>query len=109
MAHAFLSNRVVTPQGTRPAALLTDDGIIEAICRPSEIPSDAILHDYGNLAILPGLVDTALIPNNKRLDRGAMLSTAEVAHAVMQIVNSPASSCPVEVTLEPQLDPERVR
>jgi len=59
--------------------------------------------------ILPGLVDTALIPNNKRLDRAAMLSTADVAHAVMQIVNSPARSCLVEVTLEPQLDPERPR
>jgi len=57
--------------------------------------------------IVPGLVDTALIPNNKRLDRAAMLSTADVAQAVMQIVNSPAGACPVEVTLEPQLDPER--
>jgi dehydrogenase/reductase SDR family protein 4 len=57
--------------------------------------------------IVPGLVDTALIPNNKRLDRAAMLSTADVAHAVMQIVNSPAGACPVEVALEPQLDPER--
>jgi dehydrogenase/reductase SDR family member 4 len=59
--------------------------------------------------IIPGLVDTALIPNNKRLDRAAMLSTADVAQAVMQIVNSPAGACPVEVTLEPQLDPERPR
>jgi dehydrogenase/reductase SDR family member 4 len=57
--------------------------------------------------IVPGLVDTPLIPNNKRLDRGAMLSTADVAHAVMQIVNSPAGACPVEMTLEPQMDPER--
>ena len=57
--------------------------------------------------VIPGLVDTALIPNNKRLDRAAMLSTADVAHAVMQIVNSPAGACPVEVTLEPQIDPER--
>ena len=57
--------------------------------------------------IVPGLVDTALIPNNKRLDRAAMLSTSDVAYAVMQIVNSPAGACPVEVTLEPQLDPER--
>jgi 3-oxoacyl-[acyl-carrier protein] reductase len=57
--------------------------------------------------IVPGLVDTALIPNNKRLDRAAMLSTADVAQAVMQIVNSPAGACPVEVILEPQLDPER--
>ena len=57
--------------------------------------------------IIPGLVDTALIPNNKRLDRAAMLSPADVAHAVMQIVNSPARACPVEVALEPQIDPER--
>jgi short-subunit dehydrogenase len=59
--------------------------------------------------VIPGLVDTALIPNNKRLDRSAMLSTGDVAHAVMQIVNSSARSCPVEVTLEPQIDPERPR
>ncbi len=59
--------------------------------------------------IVPGLVDTTLIPNNKRLDRAAMLSTNDVAQAVMQIVNSPARACPVELTLEPQLDPERPR
>jgi NADP-dependent 3-hydroxy acid dehydrogenase YdfG len=59
--------------------------------------------------IVPGLVDTSLIPNNKRLDRAAMLSTADVAHAVMQIIECPAGACPVEVTLEPQLDPERPR
>ncbi len=59
--------------------------------------------------IVPGLVDPALIPNTQRLDRAAMLSTANVAQAVMQIVNSPTRACPVEVTLEPQLDPERPR
>ena len=59
--------------------------------------------------VVPGLVDTALIPNNKRLDRAAMLTTVDVARAVMQIVNSPAGACPVEVTLEPQLDPEHPR
>jgi len=57
--------------------------------------------------IVPGLVDTALIPNNKRLDRAAMLTGADVARAVMQVVNSPAGACAVEVSLEPQLDPER--
>jgi dehydrogenase/reductase SDR family protein 4 len=59
--------------------------------------------------IVPGLVDTALIPNNKRLHRASMLSTADVAQAVMQIVKAPARACPVELTLEPQLDPERPR
>jgi allantoinase len=58
MAHAFLSKRIVTPQGTQPGALLVDDGTIRAICRASEIPTDAIAHDCGNDALLPGLVDT---------------------------------------------------
>ncbi len=59
--------------------------------------------------VIPGLVDTALIPPNKRLDRARMISPDQVAAAVMQIVNSPAAVCPVEIVLEPQLDPERAR
>lgn len=31
MAHAFASNRAVTPQGTQSAALLVDGGTIHAI------------------------------------------------------------------------------
>jgi allantoinase len=58
MAHAFLSKRIVTPQGTQPGALLVEDGAIRAVCRPSEVPSDATVDDYGNDALLPGLVDT---------------------------------------------------
>src|ERR1700733_4768601 len=58
MAHAFLSNRVVTPQGTQPAALLVEDGKIRAICRASELPADTVLRNCGSDAILPGLVDT---------------------------------------------------
>ncbi len=59
--------------------------------------------------IVPGLVDTALIPNNKRLDRELMLSPDDVAAAVLNIVKSPARVCPVEVVLHPQRRPERVK
>jgi allantoinase len=58
MAHAFLSKRIVTPRGTQPGALLVEDEKIRGICRPSEIPVDAIGHDCGSDALLPGLVDT---------------------------------------------------
>jgi allantoinase len=58
MAHAFISKRIVTPQGTQPGALLVEDEKIRAICKLSEIPVDAIAHDCGNDALLPGLVDT---------------------------------------------------
>ncbi len=57
--------------------------------------------------IIPGLVDTEFIPANKRLDRGAMLQPADVARAVMQVIDSPPHLCPVEITLEPQRDPMR--
>lgn len=60
-------------------------------------------------AILPGLTDTAFVPANKRVDRAAFLRPEEVAAAVLQIVRSPASVCPVELVLEPQRDPLRTR
>jgi short-subunit dehydrogenase len=56
--------------------------------------------------VVPGLVDTDLIPANKRLDRKRMLSAEQVASAVMQIVASPPGACPIEIVLEPQFDPE---
>jgi short-subunit dehydrogenase len=58
--------------------------------------------------VIPGLVDTALIPANKRLDRARMLSPEQVAAAVRMIVDSPPGASPVEITLEPQIAPERV-
>ncbi len=59
--------------------------------------------------VIPGLVDTTLIPNNKRLDRELMLAPDDVAAAVLDIVKSPARVCPVEVVLHPQRRPERTK
>lgn len=57
--------------------------------------------------IVPGLVDTPLIPNNKRIDRSAMMAAEDVAAAVMQIIESPPRTAAVELVLEPRSDPER--
>jgi NAD(P)-dependent dehydrogenase (short-subunit alcohol dehydrogenase family) len=57
--------------------------------------------------IVPGLVDTALIPENKRLDRAKMLRAEDVAEAVMDVVRAQPGACPVEIALEPQHEPER--
>ncbi len=59
--------------------------------------------------ILPGLVDTALVPNNKRLDRELMLAPDDVAAAVIGIVKSPPRVCPMEIVLQPQRRPERAK
>ncbi|MGD0291180.1 MAG: SDR family oxidoreductase [Candidatus Binataceae bacterium] len=57
--------------------------------------------------VIPGLIDTSLIPHNKRLDRRLMLRPEDVAAAVISIINAPAGVCPVELVLEPQRDPLR--
>ena len=57
--------------------------------------------------ILPGLTNTSLIPQNKRLQRGAMLQPQDVAAAVMNVVNAPRHVCPVEIVLETARDPMR--
>jgi allantoinase len=55
---AFLSRRVVTPDAVRPSALLIEDGRILGIVAPHQVPPHAQIHDFGNAAILPGLVDS---------------------------------------------------
>ena len=102
MAHAFLSNRVVTPQGTRPAALLIDEGIIQAICRPSELPSDALVHDCANLAILPGLVDTHVHINQPGRTEWEGFRTATQAAAAggyTTLVDMPLNCLPETTTV----------
>jgi allantoinase len=55
---AFVSRRVVTAEGMRPAAILVQGEQIQSVVSPAQIPSGADIHDFGNAAILPGLVDS---------------------------------------------------
>ena len=57
--------------------------------------------------ILPGFVDTPMIPPVKHLDRSKMIRPEDVAEAVLFVVNSPPTCCPVEMTVRPQRTPYR--
>ena len=57
--------------------------------------------------ILPGFVDTPLIPPNRRLDRSKMIQADDIAEAVHFVLSSPATCCPVEITVRPQRSPDR--
>jgi 3-oxoacyl-[acyl-carrier protein] reductase len=57
--------------------------------------------------ILPGFVDTPLIPPNKQLDRSKMIQAEDVAQSVLYVLTSPSTSCPVEITIRPQRTPYR--
>ena len=56
---AFLSRRVVTLEGIRPAAILVEQERIQAVVSLDQLPAAGYeIHDVGNAAILPGLVDS---------------------------------------------------
>ncbi|MGB8580471.1 MAG: allantoinase AllB [Candidatus Sulfotelmatobacter sp.] len=58
-SRAYLSHRVVTPAGIRPAAILVEGEHIQAIVPRDQVPAQRYeIHDFGNAAILPGLVDS---------------------------------------------------
>jgi allantoinase len=54
---AFLSRRVVTPEGIRPAGVLVEGEIIREIVSLDQVPPEAKIVDFGDAAILPGLID----------------------------------------------------
>jgi short-subunit dehydrogenase len=64
-------------------------------------------HGIKVAVILPGFVDTPLIPPNRQLDRSKMIHAEDVAQSVLYVLNSPATSCPVEIMIRPQRTPYR--
>src|ERR1700681_4671844 len=54
---AFLSRRVVTPEGIRAAAVVVQGEVIREIVTLDRVPPKAKIFDFGDAAILPGLID----------------------------------------------------
>jgi allantoinase len=102
MAQAFVSNRIVTPQGTRPAALLVEDGRIRAICNRSELSADVVRHDFGSNAILPGLVDTHVHinqPGRTEWEGFRTATRAAAAGGYTTLVDMPLNCLPETTTV----------
>jgi len=64
-------------------------------------------HGIKVAVVLPGFVDTPMIPPVKHLDRSKMIQANDVAQAVLYILNAPQTACPVEITIRPQRTPYR--
>lgn len=64
-------------------------------------------HGIKVAVILPGFVDTPLIPANRQLDRSKMIRPEAIAQTVHFILTSPPTCCPVEITVRPQRTPYR--
>jgi allantoinase len=102
MAHAFISKRIVTPQGTQPGAILVEDGKIQAICGLSEIPADTASRDFGNDALLPGLVDTHVHinqPGRTEWEGFRTATRAAAAGGYTTLVDMPLNCLPETTTV----------
>jgi len=94
---AFLSRRVITPQGIRPAAVLVEEECIRAVVSPSEVPPAASREDFGDLALLPGLVDSHVHINDPGRTEWEGFTTgtrAAAAGGYTMLVDMPLNSIP---------------
>ncbi len=55
--------------------------------------------------VCPSYVDTALIPKNKKVDRTKFLRCDHIAEVLLNVASLPATCCPTEIVLEPQIEP----
>jgi short-subunit dehydrogenase len=64
-------------------------------------------HGIKVAVILPGFVDTPMISSAKHLDRSKMIQAEDVAQAVLYVLGTPSTACPVEIMIQPQCTPYR--
>ncbi|MET9349301.1 allantoinase AllB [Streptomyces termitum] len=98
------STRVVTPEGTRPAAVAVSGGTIAGVW-PYEagVPAGARLEDVGDDVVLPGLVDSHVHVNDPGRTEWEGFWTATRAAAaggITTIVDMPLNSLPPTTTVE---------
>src|SRR5258705_6289935 len=100
--HAFRSNRVVTPEGERPATILVEGETIRGVVSRGEIPTDISVKDFGEMAILPGLVDSHVHVNEPGRTEWEGFETATRAAAAGRytlIVDMPLNCLPATTTV----------
>ena len=96
MAEAFLSERIVTPEGLRPGAVLVDDGRITAVVDRGEVPrGHREVHCDG--ALLPGLVDSHIHinePGRTEWEGFATATRAAAAGGYTTLIDMPLNCLP---------------
>lgn len=97
------SRRVILPSGERAAAIHVADGVITAIHNYACACESDETHDYGDLVILPGLVDTHVHVNEPGRTEWEGFHTATRAAAaggVTTLIDMPLNSVPATTTVD---------
>jgi len=99
---AFLSRRVVTPEEIRSAAILVGGEKIQAVIPQDQVPRDTHVCDFGEAAILPGLVDSHVHINDPGRAEWEGFETATRAAAAggyTLLVDMPLNCLPATTTV----------
>ena len=105
----FRGERVVFPDGERPASIRVEAGTIAAIGDVVDIPAGADVIDCGSLVLSPGIVDPHVHVNEPGRTEWEGFETATRAAAaggVTTIVDMPLNSIPATTTVK-ALDEKR--
>ncbi|MBA2539901.1 MAG: allantoinase AllB [Deltaproteobacteria bacterium] len=97
------SRRVVVDGAIKPAAVHIRGKRIERVADHGDVPAGATLEDFGDLAVMPGIVDTHVHLNEPGRTEWEGFSTATRAAAiggVTTLVDMPLNSIPATTTRE---------
>jgi allantoinase len=99
---AFLSQKVVTPHGIEAAAVLVEDGRILDVVPPHQLPTQIPMKDFGEAAILPGLVDSHVHinePGRTEWEGFRTATRAAAAGGCTLLVDMPLNCLPATTTV----------
>jgi allantoinase len=97
------SQRVVTPEGLRSAAVHILRGKIQSVGTPDDLPSGWPLLDCGDLVVMPGIVDTHVHinePGRTEWEGFETATRAAAAGGITTLVDMPLNSSPATTTRE---------
>jgi len=99
---AFISRRVVTAEGLRPAAVVAEGERIRAVVPVADVGAGMEVRDFGDAAILPGLVDSHVHindPGRTEWEGFTSATRAAAAGGYTLLVDMPLNCLPATTTV----------
>lgn len=100
IVRAVRSQRVVCPDGIRPATVIYRNGLIEAVLPFDDDGESEVCTDHGDLVVMPGVVDTHVHlnePGRTAWEGFASATRAAAAGGITTLIDMPLNCIPATV------------